>query len=154
VLSDRFKYSPANLFDAELRDEARETEAMLAQLGRERVVIRYTNRYGVTPRSLLRRNHKKLIVIDDRAAYIGGINFSEHNASWHDLKVPGNWEMAGGCCGLRRCSRVLYHGFELVASDALARAFYCSAMSRDNSCCRRRRRSSSAWFRYRARPCV
>jgi len=85
VLSDRFKYSPANLFDTELRDEARETEAMLAQLRRERVVIRYTNRYGITPRRLLSRNHKKLIVIDDRAAYIGGINFSEHNASWHDL---------------------------------------------------------------------
>src|SRR5260370_39469 len=54
--------------------------------------------------------------------------------------------LAGGFCGLRRCSRVVYHGFELVASDALARDFYCSAMSRDNSCCRRRRRSSSAWF--------
>src|SRR4030095_677871 len=22
---------------------------------------------------------------DDRAAYIGGINFSEHNAAWHDM---------------------------------------------------------------------
>jgi len=87
VLSDRFKYSPANFFDAELRDEARETEAMLGQLGREQVAIQYTNRYGVTPRSLLSRNHKKLIVIDDRAAYIGGINFSEHNASWHDLMI-------------------------------------------------------------------
>src|SRR5436190_14221233 len=87
VLSDRFKYSPANLFDTELRAEARETEAMLAQLGREHVVVRYTNRYGVTPRRLLSRNHKKLIVIDDRAAYIGGINFSEHNAAWHDMMI-------------------------------------------------------------------
>jgi len=28
-----------------------------------------------------------LIVIDDRAAYVGGINFSEHNASWHDMMI-------------------------------------------------------------------
>jgi cardiolipin synthase A/B len=87
VLSDRFKYSPANFFDAELRDEARETEAMLKQLSADQVEIRYTNRYGVTPRSLLSRNHKKLIVIDCVAAYIGGINFSEHNASWHDMMI-------------------------------------------------------------------
>jgi cardiolipin synthase len=28
-----------------------------------------------------------VILIDDRAAYIGGINFSEHNAAWHDMMV-------------------------------------------------------------------
>jgi cardiolipin synthase len=87
VLSDRFKYSPANVFDPELRREACETKSMLSRLAREQVEIRYTNRYGVTPRSLLSRNHKKLIVIDDAAAYIGGINFSEHNASWHDMMI-------------------------------------------------------------------
>jgi cardiolipin synthase len=36
-------------------------------------------RYGV-------RNHKKLIVADD-VAYIGGINFSDHNFAWHDLML-------------------------------------------------------------------
>src|ERR1041385_3268070 len=87
VLSDRFKYTPANLLDSELRDEARATEAMLSQLRGDGVGIRYTNSYRLTPRSLLSRNHKKLIVIDDRAAYIGGINFSEHNASWHDMMI-------------------------------------------------------------------
>jgi cardiolipin synthase len=87
VLSDRFKYSPANFFDAELRDEARATQAILSELRGDGVKIRYTNRYQLTPRSLLSRNHKKLIVIDDCAAYIGGINFSEHNASWHDMMI-------------------------------------------------------------------
>lgn len=33
------------------------------------------------------KNHKKLIVIDDRLTYIGGINFSEHNFAWHDLMI-------------------------------------------------------------------
>src|SRR2546430_17452148 len=87
VLSDRFRYSPANLFDRSLRDEARSTVAMTRALRNEGVKIAFTNGYGATPRRLLSRNHKKLIVIDDRAAYIGGINFSEHNAAWHDMRL-------------------------------------------------------------------
>ena len=87
VLSDRFKYSPLNLFDRALRDEARATSEMVGALGRRGVAVKYTNAYGPTPRRLLSRNHKKLIVIDDHAAYIGGINFSEHNAGWHDMMI-------------------------------------------------------------------
>jgi cardiolipin synthase len=87
VLSDRFKYRPANFFNRKLRDEARATSEMIGALRMSGVGIKYTNAYGLTPRRLLSRNHKKLIVIDDRAAYIGGINFSEHNASWHDVML-------------------------------------------------------------------
>ncbi|HYX30055.1 MAG TPA: phosphatidylserine/phosphatidylglycerophosphate/cardiolipin synthase family protein [Pyrinomonadaceae bacterium] len=87
VISDRFKYSPANLFDGELRDEARATRSMMDALRAHGVELKFTNAYGLTPRSLLSRNHKKLIVIDNRAAYIGGINFSEHNAAWHDMMI-------------------------------------------------------------------
>ena len=87
VLSDRFRYSPTNLLDAELRSEARETAAMMHVLTSAGVAIRFTNPYGLSPRQLLSRNHKKLIVIDDVTAYIGGINFSEHNAAWHDMML-------------------------------------------------------------------
>ncbi len=87
VLSDRFRYSPANLFDDELRHEARETAAMMSELEDDGVEIRFTNPYGWSPRRLLSRNHKKLIVLDGRVAYIGGINFSEHNAAWHDMML-------------------------------------------------------------------
>src|SRR5882762_1356902 len=41
VLSDRFRYSPTNLFDDELRHEARETATMLSELTREGVEIRF-----------------------------------------------------------------------------------------------------------------
>jgi cardiolipin synthase len=85
VLSDRLRYAPSNLFDPKLKQEARETQLMRAQLESAGVEIKFTNPYGASPRKLLSRNHKKLIVIDDRAAYIGGINFSEHNAAWHDM---------------------------------------------------------------------
>jgi cardiolipin synthase len=87
VLSDRFKYSPANFFDRALRDEARATLEMVGALCRRGVDVKYTNAYGPAPRRLLSRNHKKLIVIDNLAAYVGGINFSEHNASWHDMMM-------------------------------------------------------------------
>lgn len=87
VLSDRFRYSPANILDRELRREARETDAMRRQLEAAGVKIKFTNAYLPTPRTLLSRNHKKLIVIDEATAYIGGVNFSEHNAVWHDMML-------------------------------------------------------------------
>lgn len=85
VLSDRLRCAPSNLFDPALKQEARETQLMRAQLESAGVGIKFTNPYGASPRKLLSRNHKKLIVIDNRAAYIGGINFSDHNAAWHDM---------------------------------------------------------------------
>ena len=85
VLSDRLRFAPSNLFDPNLREEARETELMRTQLESAGVKVKFTNPYGISPRKLLSRNHKKLIVIDGRAAYVGGINFSEHNAKWHDM---------------------------------------------------------------------
>src|SRR5712691_1128865 len=87
VLSDRFRYSPANFFDRELRREARATAAMFREIKCAGVELKFTNAYGVTPRRLLSRNHKKLIVIDNTTAYFGGINFSEHNAAWHDMML-------------------------------------------------------------------
>lgn len=87
VLSDRFRFSPANLLDVELREEARATRLMIDELRGGGVEVQFTNAYGCTPRRLLSRNHKKLIVIDSAAAYIGGINFSEHNADWHDMMI-------------------------------------------------------------------
>jgi cardiolipin synthase A/B len=87
VLSDRFRYSPANFGDQALKCEARETQAMMACLKSAGVAIKFTNPYRLSPRKLLSRNHKKLIVIDESIAYIGGINFSEHNASWHDMML-------------------------------------------------------------------
>ena len=87
VLSDRFKYSPAALFDRELRDEARQTIEMRSELTSAGVEIRFTNAYGPTPRRLLSRNHKKLIVVDNSVAYVGGINFSDHNGAWHDMML-------------------------------------------------------------------
>src|SRR5450432_1589661 len=87
VLSDKFLYAPGNWGDADLRHEAGETRWLHATLAEAAVLIKYGNPFGLSPRRFLTRNHKKLIVIDDRVAYIGGINFSEHNAAWHDMML-------------------------------------------------------------------
>lgn len=87
VLSDRFRYSPTSILNAELRNEARETATMRSKLESSGIRIKFTNAYRPTPRMLLSRNHKKLIVVDESIVYIGGINFSEHNAAWHDMML-------------------------------------------------------------------
>ena len=87
VLSDKFLYAPGNWGDRELRHEASETRRLHVALAGAAVQIKYGNPFGFSPRRLLTRNHKKLIVIDDRVTYIGGINFSEHNAAWHDMML-------------------------------------------------------------------
>jgi len=87
VISDRFLYAPRNWRDRELQLEVRETRRLHRTLAAAGVQIKYGNAVGLSPRRLLKRNHKKLILIDGRVAYIGGINFSEHNAAWHDMML-------------------------------------------------------------------
>lgn len=113
VLSDRFRYSPANILDSDLRHEARETVAMRSLLESAGIAITFTNPYRPIPRKLLSRNHKKLIVIDDSAAYLGGINFSEHNAAWHDMML--RLSDADAVAFLRDDFLTTWNGYDRVA---------------------------------------
>ncbi len=87
VLSDKFLYSPANLLDKGLRQEAADTKRLITLLRKDGVQVKFTNPVGPLFIHFARRNHKKLVLIDDRIVYIGGINFSEHNFSWHDMML-------------------------------------------------------------------
>ena len=87
VLSDKILHAPHNWFDRELRAEQRATRAMWQDLRGAGIGLRFTNPPGPGLRRCLARNHKKLLVIDDNIAYLGGINFSDHNAAWHDLML-------------------------------------------------------------------
>jgi cardiolipin synthase len=49
--------------------------------------VRFCNPLGPSPIKLIRRNHKKIAVVDDRIVYLGGINFSDHNFAWHDMML-------------------------------------------------------------------
>lgn len=87
ILSDKLRYAPRHLFDHELRAEHRATLKLWQDLRDAGGQLRFTNPPTLRPRSWLARNHKKLLVLDDTITYFGGINFSEHNAAWHDLML-------------------------------------------------------------------
>jgi cardiolipin synthase len=86
IVSDRHIWSPATLFDRAARDEVRATRTMFADLVAGGVGVRVTNPVGVLFANFAARNHKKLIVADD-VAYLGGINFSDHNFAWPDFML-------------------------------------------------------------------
>lgn len=85
--SDRWIPAPGYLFDREFREEVRGTRRLVAALRSDGVGVRFGRPLGFMGHRILRRDHKKLIVFDDRVAYLGGINFSEHNFEWHDFMV-------------------------------------------------------------------
>jgi cardiolipin synthase len=87
VLSDRFRWHPRNLVSPPVWGEARATRRMIRGLRRQGVPVRFVNPAGPLFWRFPARNHKKLVSIDRRIAYLGGINFSDHNFAWHDLML-------------------------------------------------------------------
>jgi cardiolipin synthase len=87
VINDKFLCHPLHLLDRELRREARDTTRMLVELLEAGVGVRFTNKAGWFYLQFPMRNHKKLVTLDGGVAYVGGINFSEHNFHWHDLML-------------------------------------------------------------------
>jgi cardiolipin synthase len=84
--SDRIIPGPAWL-DREFRREVFLTRRWVERLRTGGVGVRFSNPLGPSPLRLLRRNHKKIAVFDGRIAYLGGINFSDHNFAWHDMML-------------------------------------------------------------------
>jgi len=87
MLSDKFVYSPKNRLDAEFREEIKATSQMISNLENNGIPVKYTGSSGSIFKKILHHNHKKLIVIDDRITYLGGINFCDHNFQWHDMML-------------------------------------------------------------------
>ncbi len=71
----------------ELHEERARTTRVLERLEAGGVQIRRTAPPGRFWRFILYRNHKKMVVVDDRTAFVGGINVSDHNYSWNDFMV-------------------------------------------------------------------
>ncbi|MDH3272286.1 MAG: phosphatidylserine/phosphatidylglycerophosphate/cardiolipin synthase family protein [Gemmatimonadota bacterium] len=84
--NDRLIPGPAWLSPA-FRAEFRSTLSWISRLRRSGVGVRLANPLKPRLTQLLKRNHKKLVVVDDRVSYIGGINFCEHNFDWHDAML-------------------------------------------------------------------
>jgi cardiolipin synthase A/B len=86
VINDRFVHAPAALLDGALQAEVRATRAMYSDMASAGAAVRLTNPVGPFFTRYAARNHKKLIVADD-VAYLGGVNFSDHNFAWHDFMI-------------------------------------------------------------------
>lgn len=82
--NDRLIPGPAWL-ERPFRREVKLTHRWVSRLRDGGARVKFGNPIGPWPLKLVRRNHKKLVVIDDRISYFGGINFSEHNFEWHDV---------------------------------------------------------------------
>jgi cardiolipin synthase A/B len=82
--NDRLIPGPAWL-ERPFRREVKLTHRWARRLRSSGVGVRFGNPLGPSPTDLIRRNHKKLAVVDERIVYVGGINFSEHNFEWHDM---------------------------------------------------------------------
>lgn len=87
MVNDQFVYAPAAQLDVGLRREEWRTRSMVRRLRRGGVGVKFVWPIRGLLYRLPVRNHKKLVAIDDRIAYVGGINICEHNFAWHDLML-------------------------------------------------------------------
>jgi cardiolipin synthase len=94
VVSDRLVWSPRNLLDAAVRSEVRATRRMRRDLEDAGAQWRFVGPLGPFFLRAPARNHKKLVLVDDHVAYVGGINFSDHNFAWRDLMLRVEGEHA------------------------------------------------------------
>ncbi len=87
MVSDCWLAHPRHAFNHALHEERRQTDVLVARLEQDGARVKFVNPFGILSQHLPARNHKKLVLVDNRVAYIGGINFSDHNFAWHDLMI-------------------------------------------------------------------
>ncbi|WP_162909529.1 phospholipase D-like domain-containing protein [Aggregatilinea lenta] len=71
----------------DVQRERSHTLALFDRLRADGVGVKRTAPPGRFKQYMLYRNHKKMVVLDERIAYVGGINISDHNYAWHDFMV-------------------------------------------------------------------
>ena len=87
IINDKFLYSPKSRRDLELMQEIRETANLIKENEAAGINSKFTNPLGFLFHKISMRNHKKLVITDNRIAYMGGINFCDHNFYWHDMMM-------------------------------------------------------------------
>ena len=85
-INDRVVASRTARCDVALQAEVAATSTMFRALIDDDVAVRVTNRILPLGLNYPCRNHKKLVVADG-VAYLGGVNFSDHNFAWPDLML-------------------------------------------------------------------
>ncbi|WP_089355560.1 phospholipase D-like domain-containing protein [Ekhidna lutea] len=90
VINDHFVFSLKYLNDASFRNEVKATRKLITDAEQSGIRVQFTNPVGILGQKYPLRNHKKMVVVDGEASFLGGINFSEHNFAWHDMMVELN----------------------------------------------------------------
>lgn len=70
-----------------VREERAQTQRLLRELPTRGVAVKRTAPPGLMGLHMPYRNHKKMVILDERVAFVGGINISDHNYAWHDFMV-------------------------------------------------------------------
>lgn len=87
VINDHFIPSLKYFQDLEFRNEVKETSKMVKEAQQNGIEVKFTNPIGFLALKYPLRNHKKMVIIDGKISFLGGINFSDHNFAWHDMMV-------------------------------------------------------------------
>jgi cardiolipin synthase len=85
--TDRYVVLPHNFLNPALRRHVSRTRSLEARIRASGAELRYVNDAGLFKLRAVFRNHKKILIVDDHVAYVGGINFSDHNFAWHDMMI-------------------------------------------------------------------
>ena len=93
VVNDRPIRSRLGRRDRVLQAEVAATDRMFRDLAAGGAPVRVTNPIGPLGANYPARNHKKLIVAD-HVAWLGGVNFCDHNFAWHDFMLRLEGEAA------------------------------------------------------------
>lgn len=97
VINDHFVWSSKYLLDKDFRAEVKNTGKALRGAVNDGIKVIFTNPVGFFGQKYPLRNHKKLILLDEKISYLGGINFSEHNFEWHDMMIESEDQELGRC---------------------------------------------------------
>lgn len=105
VVNDQFVFGATWFKPEAFRQELQAGEELLKEAAAAGVQVKFTNPMKWMPWRYPCRNHKKMVVIDEETAYIGGINFSDHNFAWHDcMLVWDNAELGTALAEDFRCT--------------------------------------------------
>ena len=87
VINDHFVFGTHYLTDKQFREEIRNTKKIIKKAEEKGINVQFTNPLGFLMHKYPFRNHKKMVILDEKESYLGGVNFSDHNFEWHDMMI-------------------------------------------------------------------
>jgi cardiolipin synthase len=88
-ISDKYLFLPKLPHNwIKIIKRARRTKRMFQNMQNNGINLKRTNPYTIfKPKSLIKRDHRKILIVDNRILFLGGYNPAMHNLSWHDVGV-------------------------------------------------------------------